>query len=452
MPASPTILVVDDDPHVRTGLCDILNHHDYATCEAGDGRTALSKSGDADIDLMLLDLDLPRLSGMEVLKETMGEHPTLPVIIVSGKGTIQAAVQATKTGAYDFLEKPVDAQRALVTVRNALERADLQRQRDRLIKEAQEQYQMVGSSEPMQQLYDIIDKAATTPSKVFITGENGTGKELVARAIHHNSDRAGNPFVAVNCAALPESLIESELFGHSKGAFTGAHSQRKGAFQQADGGTLFLDEIGEMRLATQSKMLRVLEEQTVQPVGSDGTVDVNARVIAATNRDPHASIEAGTLRRDLYYRLNVIGIHVPALRERRSDIPDLVAHFLHHFSERNGVTPRELESAGLSILMGHDWPGNVRQLRNVIERLVALSNEVKIPAAAVQEALDSSATNPEIIEGNDLRSARAEFEKAFIRQALQAHDGTIQATADALGISRSHLWKKMKKYDLEAPE
>lgn len=450
-PADARILVVDDDPHVRAGMGDILEHAGYTILQAGDGKTALDRIAAEAPDLVLLDLQLPRVGGLEVLRQTVAEHPALPVVIISGKGTIQTAVEATKTGAYDFLEKPVDAQRALLTVRNALEKAHLQRQRDRLIDEAKERYRMVGSSPPMQRVYTLIDKAAATNSKVLITGENGTGKELVARAIHHNSARAGEPFVTVNCAAIPESLIESELFGHEKGAFTGAKGAHKGKFEQADGGTLFLDEIADMSLMTQAKTLRALQEQTIQRVGGERPRRVDVRVIAATNKDLADEIEAGQFRRDLFYRLNIIAIRVPPLRMRRDDIPDLVNHFLAHFSDEMGVPMRSITSGAMVELMSRTWPGNIRQLRNVVERLVALSEAPEIGASAVREALDGpdpEAPSPARIA--DLRRARDRFERAFIRQALIQHKGGVQATADALGINRSHLWKKMKQYGIEA--
>lgn len=446
-----TVLIVDDDPHVREGLSNILEHAGHEILEAGDGKTALDRIDGDPVDLLLLDLQLPRLSGMEVLQQVAAECPELPVVIVSGKGTVQRAVEATKLGAYDFLEKPVDAQRALVTVRNALEKAQLQRQRDRLLEEARSRYQMIGSSSPMQRVYSRIDKAARTASKVLITGENGTGKELVARAIHHNSDRAGEPFVTVNCAAIPESLIESELFGHEEGAFTGAKGARKGKFEQADGGTLFLDEIGDMSLMTQAKTLRALEEGKIQRIGSEAPTTVDVRVIAATNKDLESEIEAGEFREDLYYRLNIITIEVPPLRERRDDIPDLVSHFVERFSEEQGVPVREIDPGAMIELMGREWPGNVRQLRNAIERLVALSEGTDIEAGAVQDALGSlpeaDGVEP---EDRDLRSAREQFERAYIRQVLKRHDGAVQRSAEALGIDRSHLWKKMKQYGIEA--
>lgn len=445
--SAPTVLVADDDPPIRDGLRDILEHEGYDALEASDGKTALARLEETGVDLLLLDLKMPRVSGMEVLRRTIDAHPEVPVVIVSGKGTIQKAVEATKVGAYDFLEKPVDAQRLLVTVENALEKARLERQRNRLLDEAREQYEMVGTSAPMQQVYDRIDKAAASDCRVLITGESGTGKELVARAVHHNSDWAGAPFVTVNCAALPENLIESELFGHEKGAFTGAQEEHTGKFAQADGGTLFLDEVGDMSLSAQSKTLRALETGTIQPIGSEDTVEVDARVLAATNADLQAAIDEDTFREDLYYRLNVLTIAMPPLRERRDDIPDLAAHFL---SEAAGdEAPPELGEDALAVLMSHDWPGNVRELENAIERLVVLSEGGPIGAGAVQDALNGPEREAPS-EDVDLRSARDRFEAAYIRQALRAHDGAVQATANALGIDRSSLWRKMEEYELEA--
>lgn len=447
-----TVLIVDDDAHIRRGLADILDHAGHRTLQAGDGRTALRLVEKNEVDLMLLDLQLPRVSGMKVLERVVDDHAGMPVVIVSGKGTIQTAVETTKIGAYDFLEKPVDAQRMLLTVRNALEKSKLQREREQLLQEVQERYQMVGSSAPMQRVYALIDKAAATRSKVLITGENGTGKELVARAIHHNSQRAGHPFVTVNCAAIPESLIESELFGHESGAFTGAKGTRKGKFEQADNGTLFLDEVGDMSTMTQAKALRVLQENTIQRVGGETSIQVDTRVIAATNKDLKQAIADDAFREDLYYRINIIAIEVPPLRARRDDIPELIDHFLSRVSKAQGLPPRSITSNAVAQLTGRAWPGNVRQLRNVIERLVALSESETIRARDIDRALQQSddAAGPGT-ETEDLRAAREQFERSFIRRTLHAHDGVIKDTASALGIDRSHLWKKMKQYDIKAP-
>jgi DNA-binding NtrC family response regulator len=444
-----TILVVDDDRPVREGLCDVLEHDDYTTLEAGDGKTALDKMEARDPDLVLLDLKLPRVGGLEVLEQVVAARPAVPVVMVSGKGTIAEAVEATQLGAYDYLEKPVEAQRLRVTVQNALEKARLERERNRLLDEARERYRMVGTSDAMQRIYDRIDKAAAADSRVLITGESGTGKELIARAIHHHSARAGGPFVAVNCAALPEDLIESELFGHEEGAFTGAQTDHAGKFEQADGGTLFLDEVGAMSLPAQSKTLRALETGEIQRIGSESRTSVDVRVLAATNADLEAAIDEGAFRDDLYYRLNVIALHVPPLRERPEDLPVLAEHFLEQYRDEHGRPDLTLAADAIAELMSHDWPGNVRELENTVERLVVLSDTDVIGAGAVREALDGTETARGGAHTTDLRAARRQFEAALIRRTLRAHDGAVQATADALGIDRTSLWRKMQDYGIE---
>ncbi len=444
------ILIVDDDPYVRESLGEILHYAGHSTVEAGDGKAAIDLLARHPVDLILLDLELPRVGGLDVLRHAQAEYPHIPIVIISGKGTIRIAVEATKLGAYDFLEKPVDARRALVTIRNALEKVRLERERDRLLDEAKARYRMVGSSRAMQDVYRMIDKAARMPSKVLINGESGTGKEMVARAIHHNSARRAAPFVALNCAAIPEELIESQLFGFEKGAFTGAGRTHPGKFEQAHGGVLFLDEIGDMSLMTQAKVLRVLEAGQVERIGSTRPVPVNVRVIAATHKDLETEIAEGNFREDLFYRLNIVNITLPPLRGRTEDIPALVAHFLAHFAEENGLPPKTLTSGAMTLLLGHDWPGNVRQLRNVIERLVVLSDGEAIDAREVRHALRRPPAPHEATLTN-LRAAREAFEREHIRRTLLAHEGRIRETAEALGIDRSHLWKKMKRYGL-APD
>ncbi len=445
-----TILIVDDDIHQRQSLRDVLEYAGYAVEEAADGKVALEVLSQRRVDLMLLDLDMPRLPGIEVLRRAASEHPEVQTVIISGKGTIQTAVQATKLGAYDFLEKPLEAERTLLTVRNALEKSSLLRQRDRLLNEARERYKMVGASQAMQNIFRIIDKAGATQSKVLVTGENGTGKEMIARAIHHNSSRAAGPFVTVNCAAIPENLIESELFGHEKGAFTGAQNLHRGKFEQANGGTLFLDEIGDMTLMMQAKTLRALNDGVIDRVGSEKSIAVDIRVIAATNKNLEAELEEGNFREDLFYRLNVIAIHVPPLRERREDIPDLVNCFLTLFCQENGLPVKKLDRGALTLLVEHDWPGNVRQLRNIIERLVVLSDGESISPREVSEALKkfSSSPPPSPIYAT-LREARAQFEREFILKTLISNNWKIQETAAVLGIERTNLWKKMRRYGIE---
>jgi len=452
----PTLCIVDDDRPVREGLRETFENEGYSTLIAKDGKEALDRVEEEPVDLMLLDLKMPRLSGMEVLREMADTHAKIPVVIVSGQGTIQKAVEATKLGAYDFLEKPVEPRRAKVTVENALEQARLRRERKQLLKQVRERYEMVGSSEPMRRVYERIDRAARAKAKVLITGENGTGKEMVARAIHRNSERASGPFVTVNCAAIPPDLIESELFGHEEGAFTGAKGRREGKFEQASGGTLFLDEIGDMSLDVQAKTLRAIEREEVQRVGGSETVEVDARIIAATNQALDAAIEEGDFREDLYYRLNVVEIEVPPLRERRDDIPALAEHFLGQFSEEHSVERRGLSDGAVQELMRYDWPGNVRELRNAIEQLVVLGgageDKSEIGAKAVRQALgtgEDSSGSP-AAGATDLRRAQGQFERAHIQRVLSEHEGSLKKTAEALGIDRSTLWRKMERHDLEA--
>jgi two-component system nitrogen regulation response regulator NtrX len=448
------ILVVDDEAYLREEWIRILDRKGYAAAGVSNGKEALEHVERTPVDLMLLDLHLKRrMSGIDVLHEMVASRPAVPVIMISGKASIKQAVEATQLGAYDFLEKPVGPQRILVTVRNALEKARLQRERDRLLGEVHQRYRMIGQSPAMERVYTLIDKAARTASKVLITGESGTGKELTARAIHLNSARAEGPFVTVNCAAVPESLIESELFGHEKGAFTDAKRARAGKFEQADGGTLFLDEVGDMSLMAQAKVLRVLQEGRVQRIGGQAPRDVAVRVVAATNKDLKAEIEAGTFRDDLYYRLNVIQIELPPLRARREDIPALARHFATQVSSQQGRAERSLTAGAIVELMSRPWPGNVRELRNVIERLVALSDGPEIDALAVQQAVHAAATDEPAAPSNlDLRAARQQLERALIRQALAASEGRMQEAADALGINRTYLWKLMNRYAIEASE
>ncbi|NIA31704.1 MAG: response regulator [Actinobacteria bacterium] len=447
-PKSANILIVDDDRFIRASLEEILTDAGYNIKQAADGKTALDILAQESFDLMLLDLDLPRVPGMEVLRRSFCKHPELGVVIVSGKGTVQNAVEATKLGAFDFIEKPLEVQRTLLTVRNAVEKTQLLHQRNRLVEEVRVRYKMVGSSPQMQQIYRMIDKAATTQSKVLITGENGTGKELIARAIHHNSERAGGPFVPVNCAAIAENLIESELFGHTKGAFTGAHTAHRGKFEQAHTGTLFLDEVADMSLMMQAKVLRVLEDGIVNRVGGEKETPVDVRILSATNKDIDRELLEGNLREDLYYRLNVITIRVPPLRDRKEDIYDLVHYFLDHFCNEEDASPKTLAAGAMAIFLEEKWPGNVRQLKNAVERLVVLSDNNEISAQAAADAVQKTKTRQPKARYTTLRQARQQFEKEFILNTLISHEWKILETAHTLGIERSHLWKKMKRYGI----
>jgi len=445
------ILIVEDDESVREELCHYLTDAGYDVIEASDGKRALDLLESELLDLVLLDLRLPRVDGMQVLDEIVQKHMPLPVIMISAHGTIQLAVEATKKGAFDFLEKPLKSDRVLITVRNALGQKQLEIEKRTLLEEVRQKYQMVGQSDVMQKVFRLVDRAARSEAKVLVVGENGTGKELVARAIHMNSPRAASRFVAVNCAAVPETLIESELFGHRRGAFTDAISDSPGKFKLASGGTLFLDEIGDMSLRMQSKLLRALEEGEIYPVGSEEPVKIDVRVIAATNKDLEQLIDSGEFRQDLYYRLNVLKIELPPLRERREDIPLLVEHFVSQMSESNGIEPKSFTPAALGYLMGYPWPGNVRQLRNVVEKLMVLYPDVqRFDLDHVVEAVEGLGTQPEP-QPRSLREAREAFEKRFIEERLAANDWKILQTAKELGIERTHLWKKMKRYGIVRP-
>lgn len=444
-----TILIVDDDLYVRESLREILHQNGYLIEEACDGKIALDALAQQSFDLMLLDLDLPRVNGMEVLRRVAADFPQTGVVIISGKGTIQLAVEATKLGAYDFLEKPLEAQRTLLTVKNAAEKLMLIRQRNRLVDEAQQRYQMVGTGLAMQRIYHLIDKAAISQSKVLIMGENGTGKEMIARAIHHNSSRRSEPFVTVNCAAIPENLIESELFGHQKGAFTSAYTSHRGKFEQADRGTLFLDEIGDASPLLQAKILRVIEAGVIDRVGGENPIPIDIQIIAATNRNILEKIIDGSFREDLYYRLNVITIEVPPLRERLEDIPLLVEFFMKHCSEEKRLPLKKLERGVMNIFLAHDWPGNVRELRNTVERMIVLSDSDTITIHEANQALRKSVAGPSNSPISTLHAAREQFEREFILKALISNNWKIVETANTLGIERSHLWKKMKLYGIE---
>ena len=449
---SDRILVVDDDPFVRESLREILEHHGYEVLEAGDGKTALDILDQEPLELLLLDLQLPRVSGMEVLRQVADRQLDIRVVIISGEGSIPTAVRTMKLGAYDFIEKPLDAQKTLLTIQAAIEELSRRRSRVRSEEEVRSRYGMCGTSQAMQSVYETIDRAAATRAKVLVLGESGTGKEMVARAIHRLGPRSKERFVAINCAAIPEDLIESELFGHVEGAFTGARASHKGRFEQADTGTLFLDEVGDMSLMTQAKVLRAIEESQVQRVGGEHPIDVDVRIIAASNRALAADVQEGNFREDLYYRLSVIKLTIPPLHQRREDIRELAEYFLDLCSRENDVGAPPLTPAATTVLVEHDWPGNVRELRNVIERLVVFDDGGKIGPNDVRAAIETDESPDSPDRPTDLREARSRFEREFITASLLAHDWRIQDTAESLGINRSHLWKKMRQLNIEVSE
>jgi two-component system nitrogen regulation response regulator NtrX len=455
---SRVILVADDEASIRQSLAGVLNDEGFEVLEARDGAEALARVAEEQPDLVLLDIWMPGgLDGIEVLRRLREDFsPGLGVIMISGHGNIETAVKAIKMGAYDFIEKPLSLDKVVVAVNNALNLQRLAEENVLLRQKVLERSRgITGQSEPVHKLRAQIERVAPTSAWVLISGENGTGKELVARQVHALSQRAWRPLVEVNCAAIPEELIESELFGHEKGAFTGATERRRGKFDLANEGTLFLDEIGDMSLKTQSKILRILQEQRFERVGGSRTIHVNVRVIAATNKDLEQEIARGTFREDLYWRLNVVPLHVPALRERTEDIPLLVEDFLREFAaEGRGGGRKQVSAEALEVLRRHDWPGNVRELKNLIERLVILtSHEVigveDLPERLIDQAASAAPPGSSGGQAGSLREARARFEREFILRKLAECGGNVSQTAESIGLERSHLHKKMKSLGIE---
>jgi len=451
---SETICIVDDEPAILNSLRSILEDEGYQVVVATNGIEGLKVVRSDTPDLVILDIWMPEMDGLETLKRLRAQFPGILVVMMSGHGSIETAVKATKLGAYDYLEKPLDLEKVTILVRNALHQRKLEEENLNLRIQVERRFELIGSSSSMNRLREMIEMAAPANSRVLISGANGTGKELVARAIHLKSPRHNRPFVEINCAAIPETLIESELFGHEKGAFSGATSMKRGKFELADGGTLFLDEIGDMSLATQAKVLRVLQEQQFTRVGGTKLINVQVRVIAASNKDLAEEIGKGNFREDLYYRLNVLPIMVPTLKERRDDIPELAQHFLKMHSEEQGMKPKEFTAQGLEALQRHDWPGNIRELRNLIERLLIMVPKPVIDASDVEMFLQGRAPTgvPVLAVGTNydsLREARNVFEREVISQKLRENNWNVSKTADELKIERSHLHRKIKLLNVE---
>jgi len=453
MPAEPrTILIVDDHRAVREELAFALGYDGLTTREAPDGPTGLAMANDPGVDLVLLDVKLPGMDGLEVLTRIKEARPELPVVMISGHGDLDTAVLAVKKGAYDFLQKPFAADRVLLSIKNALRASSLSRENSAL-RAAIADDQILGGSDAIGQVRTMIAKVAKADVAVLVTGENGTGKELVARQLHVQSRRATGPFVAINCAAIPPDLVESELFGHEKGAFTGASASRAGSVEQADGGTLFLDEVGDMPLPMQAKLLRTLQERTIQRLGSQQQRNVDVRVVAATNQDLTKMVGEKTFREDLFYRLHVVRIHLPPLRDRSEDIADLAKNFLERAAARNGLGARRLHRSALSWLAAHPWPGNVRQLKNVLEAAAVLADGPEVS----DETLASVATPSPTREGGatdwfrfeKLDDFRAATEKEFLRRKLIEFGGNIKRTAERIDLQRSNLYKKLERYGLK---
>ena len=447
-----TILIVDDEPGIIQSLQGILTDEGFEVMAADGGLKALDIIKETIPDIVLLDIWMPDIDGIETLKRIRTVYPGLQVIMISGHGTIETAVKATKLGAYDFIEKPLSLEKVLLSINNALNYNRLEAELDLFRERERQRYQITGSSKAIMELRDQIKIVAPTDAWILIAGENGTGKELVAHTIHRMSKRRNKPFIEVNCAAIPEDLIESELFGHEKGAFTGATTMKRGKFDQANNGILFLDEIGDMSLKAQSKVLRILQEQRFERVGGNRTIKVDVRVIAATNKKLEEEIERGTFRDDLYFRLNVIPMRVPPLRERADDIPELVTEFLDQFSLDTKMEQKTLGPDALELLEKYNWPGNIRELKNLVERLAIMCPEKVISAKDVPPPYNSMRADGERMESflafDTLKEARETFEKSFIATKLQEFEGNISRTAEAIGVERSNLHKKIKAYGL----
>lgn len=451
-----TILIVDDEESIRQSLEGILSDEGFRTVVAANGEEALTLAQAEDPDLVLLDIWMPGIDGLETLQRLRQSRPNQLVIMMSGHGTIETAVKATRLGAYDFIEKPLSLEKVLLSIQNAMKIGQLVAENQALRAKIDRDYEMIGDSPAINRLKAQIEIAAPSSGWVLITGENGTGKELVARAIHHQSNRNTRPFIEVNCAAIPEDLIESELFGHEKGAFTGATASRKGKFDQSHSGTLFLDEIGDMSLKTQAKILRILQEQKFERVGGNRTIDVDVRVIAATNKDLGEEIKQGNFREDLYFRLNVLPFHVPPLRERHEDIPMLTKHFLAYFCSKESRETKTLSLPAMQSMIGYSWPGNVRELKNLIERMVIMTPEKQIDLAHLPLPIGKTASqvdNDQIsITGplpDSYREAKELFEKRYLLEKLQKNNWNISRTAEEIGLERSNLHRKIKAYGLE---
>ena len=459
------VLIVDDEKGIREALKQVLEYEEIEVQVCASGQEAVRVYPEFQPHLVFLDVKMEGMDGLETLKRIRALDGQAQVVMISGHGTIQTAVEATQLGAYDFLEKPLDTDRILLTLRNALQHVVLVHENVRLKQEVRTHYEIVGTSKPIRSLIALIEKVGPTPARVLITGENGTGKELVARAIHALSPRAAGPFVEVNCAAIPGELIESELFGHMKGSFTGAVADRPGKFELADGGTLFLDEVGDMSLSAQAKVLRALQEGVISRVGSAKSVPVDVRVIAATNKDVEREIAMGRFREDLLHRLNVIPIHVPPLRERRSDVAQLVQHFSQQLTKDSGLPAKPFDEAALERLGAHEWPGNIRELKNAVERLLILAGGATVTEHDVDRLVGRPGGGASAaVAGDDqpwlqvktLDDFKQHAERIFLLTRLEQNGWNVSETARTLGIRRTNLYKKMERYGLgrgdEEPE
>ena len=468
MPLKPRILVIDDEAAIRDSLRMILEYENYEFAGASNGQDGLAQIQRERPDLVLLDIKMPAMDGMDVLRKIKSLDETLPVVMISGHGTTATAVEAIRSGAVDFLDKPLSSERVIVTIQNTLNQSQLRKENRELKLAMEAKYEIVGNSPALRRVLEAVQRAAPTNATVMLLGESGVGKELVARTIHRNSPRAGQRFIQVNCAAIPEELIESELFGHEKGSFTGATEKQIGKFEQADRGTIFLDEVGDMSPKTQAKVLRVLQEQEVERLGSARTIKVDVRVIAATNKNLEEAIQRGEFREDLYFRLNVIPIQVPPLRERRDDIPLLVQHFATRTSDEHNLKPKRFEPRAMEALQRYRWRGNIRELRNTVERLMIMApaelvrvedlpaevrGAASVPTPAVETAVAAQASagssaNPTPAAGT-LREFKEAAERSFLVDKLRENNWNISKTAEALDTPRSNLYKKLEQYGIK---
>lgn len=460
-------MIVDDEESIRQSLGGILADEGFEVLKTGSGEEALRLIDEEQPSLVLLDIWLPRMDGIEVLKSVKISYPQIPVVMMSGHGTIETAVKATKLGAFDFIEKPLSLEKVILVVNHALEFVRLEEENTMLRQRVGHEYELTGESGVIAELKEMIDIVAPTNAWILILGENGTGKELVARSLHHQSRRVQKPFVEVNCAAIPEDLIESELFGHERGAFTGATAKRRGKFEMANEGTIFLDEVADMSLKAQAKVLRILQEKRFERVGGNRLIQTDVRVLAATNKDLEKEMDEGRFRQDLYYRLNVIPLRVPPLRDRKEDIPLLVNRFLRDFAAKEGESPKTVTDDVLSALISHNWPGNVRELKNVVERLIIMTPSDVISKTDIfsgfgrMEHLSAREDKEEkdlkeIKEDREgeptesFRLAKQDFERQYILRRLREFGGNISRTAGAIGIERSHLHKKIRGYGIDS--
>ena len=439
------IFILDDEIEIRKSLRNILEDEDYLVEDFANGKSLLKALAKERPSLLLLDVWLGKEDGLQILDECKKIYPLLPIVMISGHGTIELAVSATKKGAVDFLEKPLSISKILDTINTVLAK-----QINSEIPDVKLEFdQIIGESQAIKKVKFAISQAASTNARVFIYGENGTGKELVAKSIYLNSKRKENPYIEINCAAIPEELIESELFGYEKGAFTGAVEKRIGKFEAANNGTIFLDEICDMSLSTQAKVLRILQEQRFEKLGSSESITVDVRVIAATNIPVEDAIKEGKFREDLYYRLNVIPIIIPPLRERKPDIPLLLDFYIKHTIKENDLTCKKLDNEAIALLTNHFWPGNIRELKNVVERLCIMTIADTIKGKDVKEALIGFKKAEEIFEQGDLKKAKEEFERQYIIKTLQLNEANVSKTSKILGVERTHLYRKIKSLNIQ---